>query len=111
MEEERQTQSVIFLAHFLECMPCFKHHARAWGLRAEENQVLLAERGWPSFPGGQSQGRTCVSKHPGGKGILTKIPDGGLAGSETCPIALLGWEAFSTERRCWLKCIRESSKW
>ena len=62
----------------------------AWGLRAEENQVLLAERGWPSFPGGQSQGRTCVSKHPGGKGILTKIPDGGLAGSETCPVALLG---------------------
>lgn len=67
MEEERQTQLVVFLAHFLEWMPCFRHHARTWGLRAEENKVLLAERGWPSFPGGQSQGRTCVSKHPGGK--------------------------------------------
>lgn len=28
-----------------------------------------------------------MSKHPGGKGIVTKIPAGGLAGSETCPIA------------------------
>lgn len=84
--KRRDTHSRLVFSTFLECMPCFRHHARAWGSELKKT-VLLAERSWPSFPGGQSQGRTYVSKHPGGKGIVTKIPAGGLAGSETCPIA------------------------
>lgn len=50
-----------FLAHFLECMPCGRHHARAWGLRAEEGKVLLAEGGCRFLVGKARAGHVCPS--------------------------------------------------
>lgn len=90
--------------HALCQAPCQGLGTQSWRRQSP------AGRGWLSLPGGQSQGRARVSKHPGGSEPWQKYLVVAWLGVKLAQVTLLKRRALIAEWRCWVKCKGKSSK-